>query len=62
MENISPSEMPQKGPAPDCTNRPKFTLYGVEIVEKKVSVCNKGGRIYLPLRWLGKKVKIVRVD
>lgn len=62
MENISPSMMQQKEPLPRGRKTPKFTLYGVEIVEKKVSVCNKGGRIYLPLKWLGKRVKIVRVD
>lgn len=62
MKNISPPKMKQKGPAPQCASRPKLTLYGVEIVEKMVSVCNQGGRIYLPLTWLGKRVKIVRVD
>lgn len=62
MENIGPSQMQQKEPEHHSADQAKLTLYGVEIVEKKVSVCNKGGRIYLPLKWLGKKVKIVRVD
>jgi hypothetical protein len=62
MQSVSPNKMEQNVTAAQHTERPKFTLYGVEIVEKKVSVCNKGGRIYLPLGWLGKRVKIVRID
>ncbi len=62
MESISPSKMQHHGSVHPSADRAKFTLYGVEIVEKKVSVCNRGGRIYLPLKWLGKRVKIVRVD
>jgi hypothetical protein len=62
MESVNPNKLEQNKTAAQPVNRPKFTLYGVEIVEKRVSVCNKGGRVYLPLKWLGKKVKIVRLD
>ncbi|MCB2228261.1 MAG: DUF2080 family transposase-associated protein [Desulfarculaceae bacterium] len=40
----------------------KFEVYGVEIVEKQVAASGKSGRVYLPMEWLGKRVKIVRVD
>lgn len=62
MQSDRPDKTGQSETTDQQAERPKFTLYGVEIVEKKVSVCNKGGRIYLPLGWLGKKVKIVRLD
>jgi len=41
----------------------KMELYGVEMRQKRVSRSSRNqGRIYLPLSWLGKRVKIVRVD
>ncbi|MCF8032908.1 MAG: DUF2080 family transposase-associated protein [Desulfarculaceae bacterium] len=40
----------------------KFELYGLEIVEKQVAASGKSGRVYLPMDWLGKRVKIVRLD
>jgi putative transposon-encoded protein len=40
----------------------KFVVDGVEVVEKTVASNGNCGRIYLPLSWLGKKVKIVRLD
>jgi len=42
--------------------RVKFEVYGEEIVEKQVSASGKSGRVYLPMEWLGKRVKIIRVD
>ncbi|MBU4567065.1 MAG: DUF2080 family transposase-associated protein [Desulfarculus sp.] len=37
-------------------------LYGVQMRQKRVSRgSRKLGRIYLPLRWLGKRVKVVRL-
>lgn len=40
----------------------KFVLHGNEVLEKKVSGTGRCGRIYLPLKWLGKRVKIIRLD
>lgn len=48
----------QKGPLENV----KFKLYGEEVVNKIVSASGKCGRIYLPLGWVGKRVKIIRVD
>ena len=40
----------------------KFEVYGEEMVEKTVKQCGNSGRIYLPPDWIGKKVKIIRVE
>ncbi|MCF8043428.1 MAG: DUF2080 family transposase-associated protein [Desulfarculaceae bacterium] len=38
-------------------------IYGVELRQKRVTRSSRNqGRIYLPLSWLGKRVKIVRMD
>lgn len=38
----------------------RIELYGEEVIEKTVSSSGNNGRIYLPVAWIGKKVKIVR--
>jgi hypothetical protein len=40
----------------------KFELFGREMIEKSVTRSGKSGRVYVPLEWLGKSVKIIRVD
>ncbi|MBI4797722.1 MAG: DUF2080 family transposase-associated protein [Desulfarculus sp.] len=35
---------------------------GVEVVSKQVKQSGNSGRIYLPPTWVGKKVKIIRLD
>ena len=40
----------------------KFSIYGEEMRTKKVGWSGKTGRVYLPLDWLGKRVKIIRMD
>lgn len=40
----------------------KIEVLGEELLEKKVRASNRQGRVYLPLSWLGKRVKIIRVD
>jgi hypothetical protein len=40
----------------------KFELYGQEMIEKPVARSGKSGRVYVPLEWLGKNIKIIRVD
>ena len=35
---------------------------GKELIYKKVAKSGKSGRVYLPLEWVGKTVKVVRVD
>lgn len=40
----------------------KFGLFGVEMIEKEVKLSGSTGRVYLPLDWVGKHVKIIRID
>jgi putative transposon-encoded protein len=40
----------------------KFEVYGHEMLEKEVKECGNSGRIYLPPDWVGKNVKIIRID
>ncbi len=40
----------------------KFEVYGQEMIEKVVKKSGNSGRIYLPPDWVGKRVKIIRVD
>ncbi len=40
----------------------KFEIYGKEMIEKSVARSGKSGRVYVPLEWLGKNIKIIRVD
>ena len=39
----------------------KFEIYGDVLIEKTVMPNGRAGRIYLPMEWIGKKVKIVKV-
>lgn len=54
-------------PAPDSKpGRPRrkirFEGYAEEMLEKQVKRSGNTGRVYLPPEWVGKYVKIIRVD
>lgn len=40
----------------------KFEIFGEEMLEKEVKMSGNSGRIYLPPDWVGKHVKIIRID
>lgn len=40
----------------------KCTVIGEEMIGKKVKPGGNAGRIYLPPDWVGKLVKIIRID
>jgi len=42
--------------------RVKFEVFGEEMIEKEVKQSGNSGRVYLPPEWVGKQVKIVRID
>ena len=42
--------------------KPKCGVFGVEMIEKEVKPRGNTGRIYLPSDWVGKVVKIIRID
>lgn len=50
----------EKAPAP--VGSVKFQVEGVEMLVKDVRQSGNSGRIYLPPTWVGKRVKIIRVD
>ena len=49
-----------RNPAKNC--KAKFTVFGEELIEKEVGPGGNAGRVYLPLGWVGKLVKIIRTD
>ena len=40
----------------------KFGVLGKEMIEKEVKPSGNSGRVYLPSDWVGKHVKIIRID
>lgn len=40
----------------------RFEVWGEELVEKTVRSSGNSGRVYLPPDWVGKRVKIIRVE
>ena len=58
----------KKEPKPDLLpwiniqNKSKFEVYGEEMIEKEVKQSGNSGRVYLPPDWVGKHVKIIRID
>jgi len=44
------------------TRKVKFEIYGEEMLDKEVKPCGNSGRVYLPPDWVGKQVKIIRID
>jgi putative transposon-encoded protein len=40
----------------------RLEIYGEEVVEKTVRMSGNSGRVYLPMVWVGRRVKIVRLN
>jgi putative transposon-encoded protein len=40
----------------------KITLVGYEMLEKEVNKSGNSGRVYVPIQWVGKKVKVVLLE
>jgi hypothetical protein len=47
---------------PGKSPKTKFGVFGEEMIEKEVKPSGNTGRVYLPPDWVGKHVKIVRID
>jgi putative transposon-encoded protein len=63
QKNANPS--PDRGGAAsssDDRRKAKFEVYGEEMIEKEVKQSGNSGRVYLPPEWVGKNVKIIRID
>ena len=42
--------------------RTEFRVLGKVMIQKRVKTSGKTGRVYLPGDWVGKHVKIIRID
>ncbi len=40
----------------------KLELTGFEMLEKQVNKSGNSGRVYVPIEWIGKKVKIILIE
>lgn len=40
----------------------KIQLAGFEMLEKQVNKSGNSGRVYVPIEWVGKKVKIILLE
>lgn len=40
----------------------EFRVFGEEMIEKEVKTSGKTGRVYLPGDWVGRLVKIIRLN
>jgi len=40
----------------------KIQLTGYEMLEKQVNKSGNSGRVYVPVEWIGKKVKIILIE
>ena len=47
---------------PRFIRKTKFEVYGEELIEKEVKQSGNSGRVYLPPEWIGKHVKIIRIE
>ena len=60
---VDPGEAPEAGEnSGSIRPKTKFTGYGREMIQKKVKQSGNSGRVYLPPEWVGKVVKVIRVD
>ena len=40
----------------------KIQLIGYEMLEKQVNQSGNSGRVYVPVEWIGKRVKIILLE
>jgi hypothetical protein len=55
-------EISGKPEDPGKSSKTKFGVFGEEMIEKEVKPSGTTGRVYLPPDWVGKHVKIIRID
>lgn len=55
-------EISGKPGEPGKPPKAKISFFGEEMIEKEVKPRGNTGRVYLPPNWVGKLVKIIRID
>jgi putative transposon-encoded protein len=56
------NQMEKQPPDRMIPTKVKFEIYGEEMIEKRVTSSGNSGRVYLPPDWVGRHVKIIRID
>lgn len=61
--SIEKKSKKNKDPATELIkDKVKFEVFGEEMIEKMVKLSGNSGRVYLPPDWVGRLVKIIRID
>jgi putative transposon-encoded protein len=61
-KDVIPMEQSPKGEKKFKPFQAKFEVFGEEMIEKEVKQSGNSGRVYLPPEWVGKQVKIIRIN
>ena len=61
-KDFTPRELAGKSEESSQSLKAKFEVFGEEMIEKEVKQSGNSGRVYLPPEWVGKHVKIIRID
>jgi hypothetical protein len=59
---MDPKAIGQQPEDPAKVPKTEFRVLGEEMIEKQVKTSGKTGRVYLPGNWVGRFVKIIRMD
>lgn len=62
MPNATKIDITQDGAVKKPSRQVKFEVWGEEMIDKKVKQSGNSGRVYLPPNWVGRQVKIIRID
>ena len=57
-----PKDLSSKNEETNKSLKAKFEVFGEEMIEKEVKQSGNSGRVYLPPEWVGRHVKIIRID
>jgi len=60
MDKTTPIEKRTSGKCREDKRR-RMVIFGEEVLEKEVGVSSRSGQLYLPKRWVGKRVKVIKV-
>jgi putative transposon-encoded protein len=61
-KDFTPKELTGKIEESSQSLKAKFEVFGEEMIEKEVKQSGNSGRVYLPPEWVGRHVKIIRID
>jgi hypothetical protein len=63
LGQMTNTERPREIDDPGIINsKVKFEVFGEEMLVREVKISGNSGRAYMPPAWIGKQVKIIRID